>query len=172
MKLLSLALLLLPAMLPATPVLYSLDIGDRTLVSFVTENWLTDRPFTVDGTERNRTWELIPAQMINSPCDESIGDVFCSVRIIDFNNLDIGIQAIQRYADGETNNLLTGLPLFPIHLDQLGSSQMGAARFSIALTDLAPTVSPEPSTLMLLLLGIVASWFWRARRARSAHNQS
>jgi hypothetical protein len=168
MKLFALAFLLTPAMLPAASVLYSLDIGNRTLVSFVTQDFLTDRPYTEDG--HNRTWELIPLQMIHSPCSTSIGDVFCSVKITDFDNLSIGIRADQRYADGSSSNLLSGIPTFPMHLDRLGSSKRGPATFSIALTGQAPTVSPEPSTFLLLGFGLIASWIWRAKRGRSVRS--
>lgn len=167
----TLAFLLTPALLPASSTLYSLDIGDKNLVSFVTQNFLTDRTPVEDGF--NRSWELIPLQMIHSPCDDrNIGSVFCSVTITDFDNLNIGIRAIQRYSDGTINNLLQGIPTFPIHLDRIGASNVAGATLSISVTDLAPTVSPEPSTFLLLGIGLMASYFWRARLAGSAHNQS
>jgi hypothetical protein len=171
MKLFALAFLLTPALLPASSVLYSLDVGNKNLVSFVTQDFLTDRTPVQDGF--NRSWELIPLQMIHSPCDDrNIGSVFCSVFVTDFDNLNIGIRAIQRYADGQTNNLLQGIPTFPIHLNRFGRSNVAGANFSISPTDLAATVSPEPSTFLLLGMGLMASWFWRARLAETVRNRS
>jgi hypothetical protein len=171
-KLFTLAVLILPLSLPASSVQYTINNGVRDLLSFVTDDFLTARPPQIDFNN-HRYWELFAPQLTTSPCNvEQLIFLSCSVRVTEFEPKLIGFRADQRYDGGETQNVLAGLPLFSIPLDQFASLTLSNFQFSIIPTDLPPTVSPEPQTFLLLLLGLLVSCCVRLRLVETFRKQS
>ena len=174
MKLCLLALLVVPAALAATPVEYTLtNPSGQEILSFVTASWLSDASFVQRGKER--IWTFQPEQLTRNPCAVA-HDRPCVVEITDFGDQNgIRIAAIVTSFDGTTENLFTGFPQFHGPLNGLNDEDQFHFKWRARRTDRPVSVTPEPRTKALMLLGLPllwASWTARSRRGFAARNSA
>jgi hypothetical protein len=174
MKLLTWLFLLSPAWLPASSVQYTLDNGNRELISLIAPRFLTDMPF-VFGNNGNPTWPFVRPQLATSICDDytrifkscNISFIQTGAHQTDIATLvtawDLTVPAFDPLAH----------PIFAIGLGDLGSAKMSNYTFTISQTDAAPTYAPEPQTWAMMFAALaLISWYVRSKQAAAFHNQS